>query len=132
MRVDLPDGGWAELRDPESITNRDRFEWRRRHLPKLIDKIAAENGVAPTLVGEVEVSTRAAEFVMDRMLLAWSFALPLPAKDPEVWFEIPPDVYDAIRDACSPIVTALQGVSFDPKKGEDGPERQSPTETVSA
>jgi hypothetical protein len=131
MRIELDANQWAELRDPESITNRDRFEWRRRHLPKLVDQIATENGVAPQLVGEVEVGTRAAEFIMDRMLTAWSFDLPLPSKSSESWYEIPPDDYDAIRDACGPIVEALQGVDFDPKKGDGGPDREGPTETVS-
>lgn len=131
MRVELDGDQWAELRDPESITNRDRFEWRRRHLPKLVDLIAKENGVAPQLVGEVEVGTRAAEFIMDRMLTAWSFPAALPARNPEAWYDIPPDAYDAIRDACGPIVEALQGVDFDPKRGEDGPDREGPTETVS-
>ena len=133
MRVDLPDGQWAEFRDPETVTNKERYFFQKKRIPQLIDAAARSEGIHATQVGEASIATEAAEAVMVDMLTAWSFDLPLPKDRPDVFeddaFNF--NCYDSLIAACGPLVAALKGNAFTPTFTNGKPDREGPTETSS-
>lgn len=132
MRVDLGDDRWADFRDPETITNRERYQFQKKRIPAAIDTVARSSGVSAGNVGEATAATEIAETVMVDMLTGWSFDLPLPSADPLVFESdgFPFDCYDQMIQACAPLVEALRGKSFAPTKTEGGEiDRSGPTST---
>jgi hypothetical protein len=133
LRVDLPNGQWAELRDPESITNKERYQFQKKRIPQLIDAAARESRQSAMDVGEAEIATQAAEAIMVDMLTGWSFDLPLPKDRPDVFEDDAFDFacYDNLISACEPLVAALKGRTFAPTFKDGQPLREGPTETSS-
>lgn len=134
MRVDLKDGEWVEVRDRESITNKDRLAYKRL-LSELIDRIAEEQGIAAGKVGSAVLTHDLNKQVTAWMVTGWSFDLPLPSERADVFEDdaFPFTAYDAIQEACRPLVVSLRGVDFDPQRSDvkGRPDPDTPTETSS-
>ena len=126
MRIELSDTDWVELRDPETVTNRERFHYRKRTIPALIDVIAREQNIPAAAVGAATLGTRSVEAILPDIVTAWSFDLPIPSENPDVFTDdkFPFEHYDSIIGACGPFIEALKGKVFAP-----GGDRTDPTTT---
>lgn len=116
-RIDLPSGGWVVLRDPRTVTNRER--------KPILDHMI-ENADAFKHMGEKQQATEGlsfAEKLVKLMVKEWSFALPLPAQAPESLLDIPSLDYDFLcvevqKDEHSIFLNTK--VSPDPKASDSG------------
>ena len=106
MRVDLPDGQWAELRDPLKVPERRR----RAYLAAVADCAAA---------GEITgAKMQLADLMGDLLIMclveAWSFG----DVTVEQIAEFDTGTFDALFRACRPLERQLQpdyGADIDPK-----------------
>jgi hypothetical protein len=151
MRIDLPDGQWAEFRDPKSITEGQRRPIKRTliGLPSAVreqflstaqageradtDKsaeamaaLAAEQAKLEAMFGPAEQA--AMEDVGDlatcAMLTVWSLDLPCPPT-PEQLIGLPIPTYDMLVSAAGDFMGALMtGTDFSPNAD---PARSTPT-----
>lgn len=117
-RIDLPGGAWADLKDPEELTNRERKMLRRRvnAATKVGDELKAigvtadmaREGVPDALAAQVEavINEDAFDALSDAQaalivayVAAWSLDLPLPTLD--TVDDLPAPVFDALAEATS-------------------------------
>ena len=77
-RIDLPSGGWCELRDPHTVTNRERRP--------LLEKAEKEEAV---LAASGMARLAFADKLVCLMVSAWSFDLPLPSEQPSALEDVP-------------------------------------------
>lgn len=128
-RVDLPSGGWVELRDPDDITER-----QRRTVSLLMSELspqakqslagAADEAAAVAIVGETsrddaEILFRMNDALAMVMIAGWSFDFPPLA---ETLPDIPGRDYKAVLEAVAPFIGAVLGLDTSPS-----PEPASPT-----
>ncbi|HUY97045.1 MAG TPA: hypothetical protein VMW47_05415 [Verrucomicrobiae bacterium] len=87
-RVELPNGAWAELRDPQALPNRLRLRAQRAH--------------AATQEGDVDSWAAFSDALCGVFVEGWSYALPLPGDAPASLGDIPGLAYDTLALACLP------------------------------
>lgn len=104
VRVELPNGNWAEIRDADRLTGGDR-----RAFKAAIKFKVSQDGGAQEISGDVQERQRNA--VLRRLITAWAVTnpatgqmFPIPiAQDPDdpnpVLDEIPLEIYDVLIDA---------------------------------
>ncbi len=111
MRVDLPSGGWVELRDPETITERTRRQITAAFASLPAETIAAareaqEKGVDPEIPPSDYVKiAEANDVVAVALLTAWSFGDEITA---DKLLDLTPKDYDAIGTAAGKIANQIQ------------------------
>lgn len=117
-RIDLPGGAWADLKDPDELTNRDRKLLRRRvnSATKVGDRLRAlgvtadmaREGVSDALAAQVEavLDSDAFDALSDAQgafivayTAAWSLDRPLPTLD--TVDDLPAPIFDALAEATS-------------------------------
>lgn len=131
QRIDLPGGQWAELRDPKTVSTRQRrlYQHAMRKLPpetvNRLDaingrRVAAENakddealrlanlemqGVYAALPDvEVEAIDDASDAAAAALVSAWSFPEPVSL---DAILDLPANVGDALRAAAAPLVAGM-------------------------
>ena len=119
-RIELPDGQWAETRDPLKTTNNDRKRFLRA-LPR-------DDDGEPASVHGLDSMTALAAFAVE----AWSFqdeaGEPLPITPENIDGELSILQFDTLVDECQPFMKKLF-----PKFGVDGVlDPESPTEPSKA
>jgi hypothetical protein len=135
-KIDLPDGGWAQLAEPEELTNRQRKMLRRSVAPvldsdggpPLRDRIL-EAGVDPkdeaTWVKAAGLLSAADLEAVDDIQAAfivayvreWSLDLPLPTM--ETVDDLPGPIFDALSEATRGLGTGEPDLSV--SKDPDSP-----------
>lgn len=126
-RVDLPDGGWAELCAARKVPERKRQRYRREMfaLSQMTVDLPAQNGnadVKDLSYAGPEVSDQMS--AMERALILcfvreWSFG---DISD-DALADLPADAYDALRDECQRLREELFpdfGADVDPKALSSG------------
>jgi hypothetical protein len=122
-KIEFP-GGWAKLRDPHDVTER-----QRRPLSKVQRALLGSN-IGDVLIARQQAGQEVSEEEMTRLLrpyladeamdlfedsddlliLAlveeWSYEKPVTA---EAIQDLPAKVYDTLRDACRPLLPAVLG-----------------------
>lgn len=101
IRVELPDGAWAELQDPRKVPERARRP-----------VLTAQAGLQQYVTGETLTTSPAAlqafSELNDAMAVAlverWSYPDPVSL---DGVLGLPGDAYDALREAVAPFATAL-------------------------
>jgi hypothetical protein len=96
MRVELPSGGWVELRT--KLKARDLFAVRQA-----VQLDTDEDGIRKVSVGIMDQMRNA---LLTRVILAWSFDERIPSEnpDPEALHELEVDDYNALERAVSPLM----------------------------
>jgi hypothetical protein len=136
MRVDLPDGQWADIRDVSTLTGADQDEYqdavdealRARQRQADAEAAAAPanpammpdpaDGTARPRAGLANADVRGLrDLVMGKMITAWSFPLDLPYTTASR-SSLPVYACNALQDAVTPHVGALNGEG---PKQETGP-----------
>ena len=88
-RVELPSGGWAILRDPMTVTNRER--------KPILAEMARQEDAKGVPEGQVVLERQTiAEMYVRTLVKAWSFELPIPSVDRESLEDIPALDHDAL------------------------------------
>lgn len=131
MRVELPDGQWAELYDPTKVPER-----KRRPVVRALVELAKEQALhgfgpevdAASLTDEDKAAALAAKFdtsvlvagdnlndvAVIALVSSWSFG----EVTVDVLLDLPAESYKALSEACAPLMMALMPnfqVSPDPK-----------------
>ena len=125
MKVDLPDGAWASLRDPKKVPER-----LRRPVLAVLMAQGKNSAELPTITPDTppeEVLQALDSSVLDKfselndlvvvaLVEEWSYTdTPITA---DSVLDLPGDVYDALREAVAPFVVDLIpdfGPTPDPK-----------------
>lgn len=144
-RVDLPNGAWAELRDPRTVSTRLRRPYQRamRKLPpETLNRLDAINqrraeaegakdeealrlanlelqGVYAALPeAEIDAIDEASDAASAALVERWSFP---QAVSLEAILDLPGHVGDALREAVAPLVAGMfVDTSPDPNRGAPG------------
>lgn len=100
MHVDLPDGGWAEIRGIDELKGGDKVAVQRvlRFVPD------AEGGIGEVSAGLSEDMQQA---LLCRVITSWSLELPLPPTA-AVLEDLPVAVYSALCEAVEDHFRVLQ------------------------
>ena len=108
-RIDLPAGAWAELRDPDAVTERQRKPF------------VAALGRATKYEGMDDGGLSSMMDVQDALVMAmvegWSFTLPVNA---DSLLDLPHKTVTALRTACTPFQAELMP-DFGPTPDPDSP-----------
>lgn len=112
MRVELPDG-WAELRDPETLTRGDQ----KAVLKASKLEIDPEAGVA-RVDGSNDEDMQDA--MLARVITSWSFPLPLPSKVPGSLNKLSIAQGKALGEAVKPHLELIT-TKVDPGKRDTDP-----------
>lgn len=107
-RIDLPDhpdhpgtAQWAELRAPSTMRAGDAKALRKA----IRLRTNAGGGWDKTFsMGDADARTDA---LLTRVIVAWSYELPVPVADPDSLDEIPIDAWERLREAIEPHEEAL-------------------------
>lgn len=121
--IDIP-GGQATLRDPGSLTKRQKrlLESVFLRLAPAVPKFAAyaasgDGAVLPELaVSEVDLTFELQDLAIITFLESWTLDRPVPTAD--TVGDLPEDLYDALEKACSPLVLA-PGPDFSPNPSQE-------------
>lgn len=116
-KIDLPDGQWALLIDPEDVTER-----KREPLTDLMFEAGARQQEAdgePAALDSVRLMMRAEYAVIAALVVEWSFDLPISI---DGVMDLPGRAYKALKDATDGKMTELL-----PNFGVD-PTPDSPTD----
>ncbi len=134
-RIDLPDGQWADVRDPDEITVRGRRPILavtlalRDVLPAIAAAQAAGQPIETLGLTEEQYDTvlRLGEVSIVAVLAAWSLPDPLPTVD--TVGDLPATLYDALSQATAPTgaVIAEQGLVLDTSVGDGSPDPKGRT-----
>ena len=117
MRLELPDGQWAELAEPRKVPER-----KRRPYTTAAASMGPATMVDPA-TGAVRIDSAETKEQMDAVLdalilalvVAWSYGVEVTL---EAVQDLPGDAYDALRNACLEHAGELMpdyGASPDPK-----------------
>lgn len=86
--LDLPDGGWAEIREPREVTNRQK----REHTNALVELGAKDDKSAKTIIEALDEG----EHLTLLFIKDWSYEKPVSV---ESFMDLPVDVCLAIENA---------------------------------
>lgn len=107
MRVELPEGNWAELRDPADLYDEDR-KAVSRHV------VVEYNDEAKTRIMRGETEDAMADALLERIVEAWSYThLRVPSKAPSSLGKLKISHARALRDALSPYFKVMNGTADD-------------------
>jgi len=135
-KVNLPDGGWAVLRDPETVTERQRrplVRLQRRTIMKSASALAgldldkmtpadALTKLAPTLSDEdFDALEDIDDMVIVTLVDSWSYEQPVTVDGS---LDLPSKARSALLEECRPLMSRLLGDTTD----EDVLDPDSPTE----
>lgn len=137
MRVELPENGWAELRQPRKMTERQRRAYTvaatavtqsLSTVPQTMDPETGQMVMDTTKVGPEQQTLMddAYDQLMLALIEAWSYPQPIVA---ESLLELPIDAFDALRKACLPLAPEVLpqfDLSPDPKATTNGSSGQPP------
>lgn len=124
MKIDLPEGGWASLRDPKKVPERLRRPimskvsamGRGTEMKRLVEAKTPEEIVGELDLSFIETSSELNDLLVVALVDEWSYdGLPITV---ESVMDLPGDVYDALRTAVSPFITDIMpdfGPVPDPK-----------------
>lgn len=122
-KIEFP-GGWAKIRDPHDVTERDRRplgKVQRLLAGSNIGAVLIERQQAGEEVTETEMQTLLRPYLADEamdlfedsddllikaLVEEWSFDKPITVENIQ---GLPGRAYDALRDACRPLLTAVLG-----------------------
>lgn len=106
MRIDLPDGHWAEIRAVEEMKAGDLLAARRA-----IQVPVSTNGATTVSAGVTDDMRNA---LLARLITAWSYeGLPVPSLSPASLEELPIAAYRRLCDAVEP---HMELVNFTPNQ----------------
>jgi hypothetical protein len=124
-KIALPDGGWANLRDPKAVTERLRRPVTRLaaglHASGALKGIDGENGEGLT-VEALDGMSDLNDAICLALVDSWSYDLPVTA---DGLLDLPGAVYDSLREQASKFTTALLP-DFTPTTDGDSPSEPSP------
>lgn len=103
MRLELPSGAWAEVPDPDHLTNADR---------KGLIRAIRDAGIEPPEEGSAIDTTEiflgpAVNSVMAWLVKEWSYEMPRPAADLEAVDSIPIADYDVLVEHADRLMPML-------------------------
>lgn len=102
-RIELPDGGWAELRDIDTISKGER------------DRVVR---LYQTTDDNVEAAMLVSDEMVKILVTSWSLENPLPSQEPQVIERLPFKVFDALANVALAMLPDLVpdfGPNPDPK-----------------
>ncbi len=103
-RVDLPSGGWAELREPKGITNGQRKTVTR----------AWESSEG----GDIQKAMDGVDAIIRLLVTSWSFDTTIPADNPAALDDLLAVDYDALFAVAKDAMTSLfPNFDVDPDQG---------------
>ena len=136
MKVDLPGGNWAELRDVDALTGADQDRYFEEHDRLLAARPAAPPEPDPANPAQMLPAGPARldnadwrhlrDYALGIAVTAWSYELPLPFTA-ESKKDLPLKACNALYDAVRPVQRALNGA--DDEDEGDGPKPGAPTGT---
>jgi hypothetical protein len=107
MRVELPEGNWADLRDPDDLFDADR----KAVAGQIVIEVNPDTKVR---VMRGDMDDKVADALLARVVDAWSYThLRLPSKDPESLGRMKISHARALRDALEPHMKIISGTSDD-------------------
>src|SRR5215472_16282823 len=113
MRVEIPDGQWAEIRGPETLTRKDE-----KHVLKASTvTIDPESRTVMTSGAESQILEDA---MLARVITDWSFPHPLPIAQPGSLDLLSLDQAHALAEAVRPHLELIT-VKLDPGKKDSDP-----------
>lgn len=119
MRVELPDGQWADLLDPADLRAGDLKTYR-----KLMPVPGARDYVMEDL-------DTARDGLLTRLIQNWSLDLPLPGEDPASLDKLTVPAYRALLDELGPYMDLFNGVEPDPKSSPESAGTSADSESSS-
>ena len=138
MRIELPGNDWAELRDPATLTERQRRPVRAAVMAMSTGAMAASIDAAEATTADQAIAVAQAvtpadlavmvevnDLVAVAMIEAWSFGEPPTSAD--ALLDLPGGTYDLLVAAVAEHMPAFMGVDTTPTK----PGEMSPTEPSS-
>ncbi|GEM_PF-2661184 len=111
-KIELTNGAWAELRDADTLKNRDR-----KRVMVAIDQVEG---------GEITKSLAVVDQLIAELVESWSFELPLPRESSDSVDELSVADYDLLVDALEPARKVLFP-DFDPSAAAGTPTGPSRT-----
>lgn len=112
MRLDLPDGAWAEVRDPKQVPERLRRPVSRAAAAAAATGFDAEHMATPE---QIDAITSLNDHVIRALVASWSFEAEVSV---ESILDLPAAAYDALAAHAAKQVLALMpdfGPNPDPK-----------------
>lgn len=100
-RVELPDGQWAELREPASLTNGQRKPFMLAFTRAVQQSTSGtdESAAATLAVGDATIVV---------LIDSWSLDKKLPCDEPAVLDELDIGTYDTLAKACAALIPDLE------------------------
>ena len=135
MRIELPGGQWAELRDVDSLTGSDQDDYFDKYDELIASAPLPEPQPDPSnpavmLPAERKLGNAGGRALRDHLLrvliTSWSFDAPLPY-GPEARKQLPVRACNALYEAIGPMRDAIQGTEDD--DGDAGPKPGAPSGT---
>lgn len=105
-RVELPEGAWAELRDPRTLTNGQRKPLTRllATAPRVDSETLVDKAGKPVKVIDNASILELGETCVRVFVDSWSLSLPVPSVDPSSVDNIPARVFDVLEAACTALI----------------------------
>src|SRR5215469_57786 len=113
MRVELPEGQWAEIKDPEQLRRKDEKAVLRASSFS-VDPVAGTGIIGGSNDQDME------DAMLARVITQWSFPLPLPCADPESLDQLSLDQAPTLAKAVKPHLELISTV-VDPTKKDSDP-----------
>lgn len=111
MRVELPDGGWAEIAEPTDLRKGDR----KAVLAALQVEVDGEGRRLMSLGYDEDMR----DALLRRVVLMWSLPFPLPKDDPASLDKLTLAQADALVEAINPHMDLINGKDDPTKRGTD-------------
>jgi hypothetical protein len=112
MRVDLGEGQWAELKELNQLTRGDK----KAVLRATTMELDPSEGKAYISGANDEDQ---ADALMRRIVVEWSFPMPLPSSDPKVLDRLSLEQGDRLQEAVKPYLELINTKVDPAKKGTD-------------
>lgn len=136
MRIDLPGGGWADLRGPDDLTGSDQdayfdaYDEIMAAKPQPVPQADPRNPAVMLEPARPRFTNADGRVLRDKLLAmlitAWSYDhIPLPWSA-DAKKQLPVRVCNALYEATGPMDAALSGTE---DQGEDAPKPAAPTGT---
>lgn len=126
MRIDLPDGQWVDVLDPDQLRSADLKAYR--------SAVPADGSMTVT-VGLLDIMK---DKLLQRLVTGWSLDLPLPKDLPGTPEEagsldrLPIPIYKALLDGIGPHLDLIDGDGPDPKPSPESAGTSKASRSTSA